>query len=370
MELQDRHLTHYVAVAEAAFVDWLADHTSGKVVFEREWDNLRAAARHALARRDAGALERLFAAIQWHALYQLRFEVGDWADDAAGIDGVGASTFGASAFLAAFLGQVDRAVRSARAGIAAAARPDAPETFTCWLALCLAQSGRDPQMSAYDALLAASRTRALGKWGEALMAAVLPAQEVSTDPASAAGRAQRAEQLLSELRSPALAADASSNLGLYYGLAGDRARGIAYCRAAIELARQHDLKVSLHTAYAFLVQLAVMDGSEDPVPVLIDEIERAHTDGVGFHFGMMAWALVGRWLAHGRFVDAAVAVGHLDAWNVRGFGYDGYDEARATLRARPELETWFGHGAGLDRDQFVTFILDRYRGRETSQEQA
>jgi hypothetical protein len=157
-----------------------------------------------------------------------------------------------------------------------------------------------------------------------------------------------------------------SNLGLYYGLAGDPARGIASCRAAIELARQHDARVSIHTAHSFLTQLAVMDLDADPIPVLCEALERAHADRVGLHTGMIVTALATWWTAHGQREDAAIAVGHLDAHRLRGYGSYSLDHSvdatrATTLESRPELEPWLSRGAALDRDEFVRYVLERCR---------
>ena len=48
-DLRVRHLAYYRAVVESAGAGWLVDFTSGQVVFDREWDNVRAATQTALA---------------------------------------------------------------------------------------------------------------------------------------------------------------------------------------------------------------------------------------------------------------------------------------------------------------------------------
>ena len=41
--LRDRHLAHYLTVAEQGFAGWLEDFSSGRELLDLEWDNLRAA---------------------------------------------------------------------------------------------------------------------------------------------------------------------------------------------------------------------------------------------------------------------------------------------------------------------------------------
>ena len=82
-DLRLRHLAYYCGVAESAGAGWLADFTSGQVVFDREWDNLRAATQTALAIGDSDSLGRMFTAIGSSVIWSLRYEVGDWAEAAS-----------------------------------------------------------------------------------------------------------------------------------------------------------------------------------------------------------------------------------------------------------------------------------------------
>jgi hypothetical protein len=340
-----------------AFIRWLDDYTSGRVVFDREWDNLLAATAHALTSGDTRHLDRLFAPLQWYSLYMLRFEVAALAVQATALPGAGPATFGAAALLGGFLGHVEDAERFAEAGIAVASDPAAPDTFSCWLGLAAAHASRREPGPIHAAVLGAHESGGLGRFGDALTSAILAAQGVGIDPLVAAEWAARAEPLIADRRNPALTADVLSNLGLYYGLTGDLARGLECCRQAIVLARETEARVSVHTARAWISQLATMGGVDDPAPILRDMIADARRDGVWLHVWMVIAALAGWWAAHGEPHAAAVIVGHLDAHGLGEFGNDTVAATRTEVLSHPGAHEWLASGARLDREDLVTYVL-------------
>jgi predicted ATPase len=172
---REHHLEHYLSVAETAFKGWLNDYTSGRIVLDREWDNVRAATQHAHESGDTTTLERLFSALSWPASYALTYEVGDWAEQATKLAGAGPATFGTAATMAAMLGRFDEGERLAQAGIAAANEPNAANTWMCWTALYQGLSRAGRTEAAHTALLAAHRTatEALGPWGDAFFSSML-----------------------------------------------------------------------------------------------------------------------------------------------------------------------------------------------------
>jgi hypothetical protein len=190
-------------------------------------------------------VERMLAAIHWYSLYMLRFEVAEWAVQATERSGAGPATFGAAALLVGFLGRFDDAERFANAGIARAAKPNAPDTVSCWTGLMMSRIGHRESGLLGEAANAAHQTGGLGEFGDALMSAIIAGQEVITDPASAAQWAQHAETLVAGRRNPALCADVLSNLAVYYALAGTR-------REASTTARKHSPwrgPITLSSAY-------------------------------------------------------------------------------------------------------------------------
>ena len=122
-------------------------------------------------------------------------------------------------------------------GSARARGPDAPDTISCWIGLIMSRIGRRESGRIGEAAKAAHQTSGLGTFGDAIMSAAIAGQEATDDPSGAAEWAHRAETLIVGRRNPALSADVLSNLALYYGLAGDPARGVECCREALALAR-------------------------------------------------------------------------------------------------------------------------------------
>ena len=108
---------------------WLADYTSGQVIFDREWDNLRAATQTALAMGDSHSLGRIFTAIGSSAIWSLRYEVGDWAEAATGLNDTHVATFGMAALISGSLGDFERCEALARAGIDVASGASHAETY-------------------------------------------------------------------------------------------------------------------------------------------------------------------------------------------------------------------------------------------------
>jgi hypothetical protein len=356
-DLRGRHLDHYVAAAEAAFSAWLHDYTAGRVMFDREWDNLRSSARHGVAVRASQLLDRLFAAVDWHSVYMLRFEVFDWAVEATSLPGAGTAAFGAAAFLGAFVGRIDDAERFARAGIAAASHPEAPETFTCWLGLMLtATSNQEPERF-HEAVVAARQTGALDTIGKALIFAVTAAHDATIAPSEAADLAERAERLIAGRDHPARSADILSNLAVYYSRAGDPARGIEHCLEAISLARDCEALVSVHTARMLLVRLAVMGGQDDLLTVVHEALADARRDGAWVHVWTMVAAIAGWWANHGRLDAAAVAIGYLNTHELGTFSDDATHATIAAVSSHPDAVKSLEQGQRLDRDEVVAFVL-------------
>jgi tetratricopeptide (TPR) repeat protein len=351
-------MDHYIRVAQTALTTWLDDYTSGQVLLDRDWDNLRAAAQQAIAVTDTPSLDRLFAAIGWPSLYRLRFEVADWAALASDIPGAGPASFGAAALLDGFLGRFEDAERYARAGVAAAASPYAPDTFSCWLGLATALVGRREPAGIPDAVAAARQTGGLGLFGDAITSAILAGLETAVDPARAAELARRAETLLTDLQNPGLSADVLSNLGLYYGLAGDPARGLDYCRRALVLARANDARISVHTANAWLAQLALMGDLDDPTPTLREALAGAYQDRVWLHVWTIVAAMASWWATHDHIEAAGISVGYLDAHEFGTYGPDTIAATRARVENDAAGDRWLALGARLGLDQFVAYILE------------
>ena len=143
--LRDRLLTYFVELAER--LDTIvrgARQVEGSLLFEREWDNVRAAHGWAIATGNITAAEDLVRTSWQHAQLRMLTEHADWVEGTIAIDHADhpASTelFGIAADWAGGLGDEEHAVSRARAGLARAKALDDPSTCLCWYAL----DGADP----------------------------------------------------------------------------------------------------------------------------------------------------------------------------------------------------------------------------------
>ncbi len=350
---RDWHLAHYLSVAEAAAVQWFDTYTAGEVVYQAEWDNLRTAAEHALDGRDPETLRRLLNAVAWSALWDVRHEVAGWAERALELPVPPIPAYGAAAVWAGELGDFDKELRIAQAGIDAAT-PDDPDIIGCldtlWVGLMFTgQTAR----SVEGAIAAARASRGpRGEAFEALHAANAAAVSHQTDPSGARMWARHAERLIASRRNPAFTAYTLSSLALYYAALGQHALAVASCREALALADDHNIAYSRSRARAALADLAALGAVEDPAGVFRTAIAGARDDRTWVNLHQSLLAVARWWVGHDRLEDAAVIVGHLDANHVAivdastRTAVTGRDDAIAT-------------GARLDRDSLVASVLER-----------
>jgi hypothetical protein len=145
--MRDRHLDHFVEVAQGLATQWASRRQDqADAAFDREWDNIRAAFNWALALGDLARADLLITATGPHANARILHEHGDWVDRAVeqwlagGTTVPSASLFGWAAHWATRLVSSDRqkAVALAEEGILVAPTRSDPTTAICWERLCFA----------------------------------------------------------------------------------------------------------------------------------------------------------------------------------------------------------------------------------------
>jgi predicted ATPase len=355
-DLRLRHLAYYRAMTESAGASWRADYTSGQVIFDREWDNLRAAVQTALAIGDSRSLGRMFTAIGSSALWSLRYEVGDWAEAAIRLSDPRVATFGMAALSRALLGDYERSEALARAGMDEASGASYAETYNCWIAVYSGLRRSGQLEAALDVLLKVQRSarKAADPWGEASVAAFYAFLAVPTDPAGAARLARRAEELIASSPNPALRSEALHALGLYYSLTGEAARAIECCQEALTLAEEHQVLRCIHRASNALAQIAARARSDDATPALHAAITRTVADRVWYDLWPTMPVLAEWWLASNQADHAAVVIGYLDAHHLPSVD----DTTRSQLGTGPDIDRALTRGAHSDRDQLIAYILE------------
>jgi predicted ATPase/class 3 adenylate cyclase len=139
-ELLDRHLAHFLQVAEHTGPLLLSSRQrEAQSVFGHDWDNLRAALSRAAAKGEHAVSERLVWASFPYGWVRLLQEHRRWTEMVLAADGdewsAGPMSFGMAASWAVISDEHDLSIRLARDGIARAASPADPRTTGCWFAL-------------------------------------------------------------------------------------------------------------------------------------------------------------------------------------------------------------------------------------------
>ena len=155
-ELRDRHLGHFLDVAqEAKRLSASPRQLIGDGIFERDWDNLRVAHAWTVATANVHAADRIVAATRGHANARGRHEHGDWAKRTLELESAGlqpaSATYARAAFAARQAGENEAAVTLAERGLGAAPGSDHPDALGCWWVLILAHLGSGREGAAADA---------------------------------------------------------------------------------------------------------------------------------------------------------------------------------------------------------------------------
>jgi predicted ATPase len=136
---RDRHLMHYVSIAEAARSLRLSPRQiEGDALFDCEWDNISTALAWAISSGDLAAADRLVESSVSYAWHHLRYEFADWINrllQASASDGRSSGTFFAAAVFAVMDGRWETGEDYARRGIAR--NSDPAGAARCWQSLGL-----------------------------------------------------------------------------------------------------------------------------------------------------------------------------------------------------------------------------------------
>ncbi|MGB5951705.1 MAG: hypothetical protein WBG57_04210, partial [Ornithinimicrobium sp.] len=157
--VRDRHLAHYVVTAGRLHDEWFSrDQPRADQNFEQDWDNLRAAHRHALAVSRPADAQSIVISTAWHALERLRNEHRAWTADSLALglqwSETHPTTFAVAAAWDYFAADLEEAVTHAQQG--AHAHAEHPEVGGCLAWLLYALMGADLVDSAGEVIPALS----------------------------------------------------------------------------------------------------------------------------------------------------------------------------------------------------------------------
>jgi hypothetical protein len=355
-------------VAEVASRLWASPRTvEGISMFNREWDNTRAAHAAALDLGELAQAAALLEATSTHALYDVRSEYADWAERTVAEHHVperaATRIYGHAANVAWVAGEFERAIDLASRGIAVAATAEGTGPDMCRSALCYGYlfTGRiDDARTAVPALEAAITRNEdpLATLGCAIALLVI-ATIVELD--SVARYAEIAIDAAKHTGSAALLAQCEwfEGMRLRAGDPPDLAGALACFQRGVVQARE--------VGDRFEVVQNLMAIAAVSIKLELDTADASLAEAIAFahelRYWPTVWTVVGyaaeRLAATGRPYAAGVVAGYLEANQPHvvtliqrsAIAYS----ARLTDVSGPEAEQGRADGAVMDRNRLVGY---------------
>jgi predicted ATPase/class 3 adenylate cyclase len=371
-ELRERHLRHYIDVAQAARRQWTSPRQlTADDIFEREWDNLRAAHVWAVTVADVHAADGIVAATGWHAQTRGRHEHGDWAQRTLELESTGlrpaSSTYKWASFAAVDAGDIEAAVRLAERGIDAAPWPDHRDAAQCWGDLIRAQLALSRDNAAVEAAhhLATIESTVSDPVENWIAVRGLIGNALANDPASMPGLVDSLAEQAGQIGAPSILSETAryqALSALYAEHPRDPERVFAAAQEGVVLAQSvRDLLNECGNLYLLAMAAVALD-RPDAGAICRDALSRTY-DLRFWPFLWLELETVAGYFAEGRSFDAAaVLYGHLEAhhppWGMpaaRRARQRGLDRARQLA----DFESLMAQGADMDRDEVVAYALER-----------
>jgi predicted ATPase/class 3 adenylate cyclase len=370
-ELRERHLRHYVEVAQEGARLWASPRQlTADGIFERVWDNVRAAHAWAVGTGDLHTADLLVDSTGSHAESRGRHEHGDWAERTLELESAAmhpaVTTYSWAAHEAIIGGDNETAISFAERGIEAAPSPDHPGAARCWAWLALANIASGRRAAAIEpaqhlAMIEPALADPLDHWWAVR---VLVENAMANDRGSVPGLVDRLIERTGRIGAPSLLSLTSyyqALSALYAEDPRDPERAFTAAHEGVLLARTaRDLTAELNCLAALSFAAAALHSPDAP-EICLDAITRLY-DIRGW---AMLWLLIetvtGSFAASGRLQEGAVLYGHLEAhhppWDlpaVRQARQRGLNR----VRQLPGFELLMAQGADMDRDELVAYTLE------------
>ena len=368
---RDRHLEHYLAVAERAHRLWMSPRQrEGDAAFDCEWDNLRAAWAWAMTTENVDAADALVLRTGPYANFRNRHEHGDWATRTLSLETTdrhpNPTTYGDATFWAFVVGDLDRAVAVAERGIRAGTGPEDVNTAWCWMWLAFAHvaSGRqtEAEEAAQRALIAAGHADPFiegGGWARtstswaAVMQRRPPARSTGTQCSH--GRSERRPCS----RCPRTSKRATCWRPKTRPTSADALR---IFQKGLALARESGAVLPEALNLQGVARVAALLDVPEAGDVCRDAIARFYET----RNWTVLWQVldyVASWLARNGDIEfASVLYGHLDEYHPPwGSGPDRQmrDDGVAMVRHHENATAWMSDGASMSRDDLVEYAIGR-----------
>jgi predicted ATPase/DNA-binding SARP family transcriptional activator len=365
---RDQHLAYFVELAERAREAGGRVGESTGAVFGSEWDNLRGAFQWAMERGDHAAARRLLRALYCFSWYNLRHELGQWAEQLLAIGQIDAFTAGVASCFLSKQGEMDRARAIAEAGIAAPGPRRGDGLALCWFTLAEVHFTSSARLD--EAWSCARRACALvDDAGDSAVVANAVSEAAFIGSRGLPG----VERFVSRLQR--LATVDGDRVAEYcfhiaIGMRAMRARQLdeaeAQYRRALDIADELGTVLQRSVARAVFAFWALTTRTPGHVSVVRDAI--AYLNQVRDNG---AWSLIEklalRLALDGRLQPAAVILGYLQRHHIGHATLVSQRRAAADLiAAAPDSGRWLGEGACLDRDRLFDFALAELGGSVTA----
>jgi predicted ATPase/class 3 adenylate cyclase len=371
-ELRQRHLGHYVSLAELAYRRWASPRQlDGITIFNREWDNLRAAHTTAIDTSDVDKAERLVQATYWSALGAARFgEYLEWSQRTIDLNrSLGrpcSLVYGYAAMATLLAGDNERGEELATEGLAGA-DPDDPGSQYCWNSLAMSGifSGQIDRAAATVAALMAGLAAATDPIVAFQTAIVLMHVTRATDPPAAKGYLDRAGRAATTIGAPLFLASHMYMEGelLMAGGQPDIAGAAERYRGALALAR-NTAPVLVATIMARQLQLVDVLEDDQADQACREAIAAGYETGYG-HQLAYAIAATARYLDfRGNSQAAGVIVGYLEVHHAGLLTQWGsVNQESGVGRTLREISAssnpdWKARGAAMSRTDWVDYTLN------------
>jgi predicted ATPase/class 3 adenylate cyclase len=371
VEVRDGHLAHFLASALHASRLWASPRqVEGDAIFERQWDNLRAAHAWAIATADMDAADAIVSATGRHARARCRHEHGDWAESTLELEPsvlrrAHCDTYAWAARAAMARGDSDGCMALAERGIDAAPSPDHPEAAACWGWLVNAhvsagRGGATAEPARHIARAEAQLPTALARWG-AVTALIESA--LAADRPSVPLHLGRLTALSHEIGAPSILSETARYRGLtalYAAEPRDPETALRECDLGVELARSVRDLVAEGVNLATMAFAATALRRSDAVDIVRDCIVRLYD----MRFWNVLWLLLetaaGSFATSGDLESSAVVYGHLEAhqppWGIPAVRR-ARDRGLGLARQHADSDSLMAHGAAMDRDELVAYTV-------------
>jgi len=365
----DRHLAHFAQVAAQTQQRWASPQQSdADALFDREWDNLRAAHSWAVTTARLDAADAIVAATGPHAFCHVTHEHGAWATRTLGRvtseHQPNPTTYGWAAYWTYAGGDTEHAIELAQRGIDIAPEPDHPDTAVCWSSLVSANLAAGHHIEAQYA--AGRGSQAAGRSGDRFASVWAQSHVVTAafevDVAAVGGHLARLASLAELTGAPSLLARVAFFQGRVKlwlqqpsdpeGALASYRRGVEWARMAGDVAHENWNLMGIVFAQAAIRSPDVGDVFREAITHLYDT-----RDWVGIWVAMIP---LSSWLeSSGNAEAAAIIFGYLEAHRTPWRGIDGRLQSLRAPHQHPQADQLITHGAAMDRDQLVAFALEQ-----------